>query len=150
MIKMYSNFYHTLMSPTTYSEWDGSYLGTDEQVHYVAPGENYYSDMSLWDTYRTQNPWLVLLRPDVARDVANSLVLMIEQGVNLPQWYAKNDKKEGGGARVTRQGGRWGSSDKTRRRRWRGWVPAPNLTPPSRRHVSSRPTLISHPRSTSH
>ena len=84
---MYTSFYRTLMSPTVYSEADGSYLGMDEQVHFVAPGENYYSDMSLWDTFRTQNPWLVLIRPDVARDVAHSLFLMIEQGGNLPRWY---------------------------------------------------------------
>ena len=88
VVKMYTSFYRTLMSPTVYSEADGSYLGMDEQVHFVAPGEKYYSDMSLWDTFRTQNPWLVLTRPDVARDVAHSLVLMIEQGVNLPRWYA--------------------------------------------------------------
>ena len=85
-IKMYTSLYRTFMSPTIYNEADGSYLGVDELVHYVQPGENYYSDMSLWDTYRTQNPWLVFARPDVARDVAHSLVLMVEQGTNLPRW----------------------------------------------------------------
>ena len=93
---MYTAYYRTLMSPTIYSEWDGSYLGMDERVHYVNPGENYYSDMSLWDTFRTQNPWLVLVRPDVARDIVHSLVLMIEQGVNLPRWYATAGRRAPG------------------------------------------------------
>ena len=83
---MYTSLYRTLMSPTIYNEWDGAYMGMDDVVHYVTPGENYFSDMSLWDSYRTQHPWLVLIRPDVARDVVRSLVLMIQQFGSLPRW----------------------------------------------------------------
>ena len=87
LTKLYTALYRTFMSPTVFSESDGSYLGMDELVHRVEAGHRYYSDLSLWDTYRTQNPWLVLVRPDVALDIARSIVLMVEQGGDLPRWY---------------------------------------------------------------
>ena len=83
---MYTTLYLTMISPTRYDEADGRYLGMDDLPHAVPAGQGYYSDLSLWDTYRTQNPWLVLVQPTVALDVARSMVLMIEQGRSLPRW----------------------------------------------------------------
>jgi putative alpha-1,2-mannosidase len=87
LVKLYTAVYRTQMSPTIFSETDGSYVGMDNAVHKVEPGHRYYSDLSLWDTFRTQNPWLVLTTPDVGLDIARSIVLMIEQGGDLPRWY---------------------------------------------------------------
>ena len=74
--------HHTL----TRAQTGGAYIGFDGAVHTTPPGQTFYSDMSLWDTHRSQNPLLVLLRPDVARDIAASLVLMADQGGALPRW----------------------------------------------------------------
>ena len=90
LTKLYTALYRTFMSPTIFSEADGSYLGMDNIVHKVEAGHQYYSDLSLWDTYRTQNPWLVLANPAVGLDVARSIVLMIQQGGDLPRWPIAN------------------------------------------------------------
>ena len=86
LTKLYTAVYRTYMSPTIFSEWDGTYIGMDNALHQVEPGHQYYSDLSLWDTYRTQNPWLVLVRPEVALDIARSIGLMVEHGGDLPRW----------------------------------------------------------------
>lgn len=75
------------MSPTIYSETDGRYLGMDEAIHTVPAGQLYYSDMSLWDTYRTQHPWLVIAQPAVAADLARSLTTMYLEGGSMPRWF---------------------------------------------------------------
>jgi len=90
LTKLYTALYRTFMSPTQFSEADGSYLGMDNVVHTIDAGHQYYSDLSLWDTYRTQNPWLVLANARVGLDVARSLVLMVQQGTNLPRWPIAN------------------------------------------------------------
>ena len=41
---------------------------------------------SLWDTYRTLHPLLMLLVPDEHSDMAQSLVRMAEQWGGLPRW----------------------------------------------------------------
>ena len=87
-INFYTALYRTFMSPTQYDEPDGRYLGLDEQIHTVEAGHHYYSDLSLWDTFRTQNPWLVVVDPSVGLDVTRSLLLMLEQGGSLPRWCA--------------------------------------------------------------
>jgi predicted alpha-1,2-mannosidase len=77
--------YHAQIAPTELSEEGGRYLGFDRQVH-VADGWHYYSDLSLWDTFRTQAPLLVLLAPEQALDVVRSMLAMLEQGGDLPKW----------------------------------------------------------------
>ena len=90
MTVFYTSLYHTFMAPTRFSESGGEYLGFDLQVHNVSEGHQYYTDMSIWDTFRTQFPWLALVQRDVMSDVAQSLVLMYEQGGDLPRWPMAN------------------------------------------------------------
>ena len=91
----YTALYHTLTSPTRFSEVGGFYLGFDGQVHQVGdnaqfPMANYYTDMSIWDTFRTQFPWLTLMQRDVMKDISQSLVTMYQQGGDLPRWPLAN------------------------------------------------------------
>lgn len=87
----YTALYHALLQPLTGSDADGRYRGYDEQVH-VADGWTYYEYFSLWDTYRAQNQWLALTRPQRARDIATSLLKVHEQNGWLPRWgYANFD-----------------------------------------------------------
>lgn len=87
----YTALYHSLLQPLTGSDSDGRYRGYDDNIH-VADGWTYYEYFSLWDTYRSQNQWLAMLRPQRARDIANSVLKIHEQMGWLPRWgYANFD-----------------------------------------------------------
>lgn len=80
----YSALYHVYQHPTLATDTDGSYRGFDDQVH--NDGRPYYTDFSLWDTYRTLHPLLILLEPADSADMAQSLVTMADQWGGLPRW----------------------------------------------------------------
>lgn len=91
----YTSLYHSYLAPTIFSESNGKYLGFDGNIHSVDEQSNftmnyYYSDMSIWDTFRTQFPLLALTQPDRMADIAQSLVCMFEQGGDLPRWPMAN------------------------------------------------------------
>jgi putative alpha-1,2-mannosidase len=67
---------------------DGRYLGTDGKV-YHADGFRYYSNWSLWDTFRTKFPLLVLLKPNQMRDIAISLLHLYRTGKK--DWATLNE-----------------------------------------------------------
>lgn len=90
LTKFYTAAYHAFMAPTTFNDVNGQYLGFDGQVHTVPQGRSWYSDMSIWDVHRTQFPLLALVLPDVMSDIINSLVLMYQQGGDLPRWPMAN------------------------------------------------------------
>jgi len=77
--------YHAYMMPTLFTEAGGVYMGFDGAEH-QAEGFTYYTDMSLWDTFRTLHPLMALIDPDRARDFVVSLIRMLEQGGDLPRW----------------------------------------------------------------
>ncbi|MGB9991264.1 GH92 family glycosyl hydrolase [Massilia sp. SM-13] len=81
----YTALYHALLQPLTGNDADGRYRGYDDAVH-TAKDWTYYEFFSLWDTYRAQNQLLALLRPQRARDIANSVLKIREQGGWLPRW----------------------------------------------------------------
>ncbi len=81
----YTALYHSMMMPTVFNDVNGEYLGFDKKVHQTDNFE-YYTDMSLWDTFRTTHPLFTLLTPRRHRDMLVSLVKMAEQGGSLPRW----------------------------------------------------------------
>ncbi|WP_149193836.1 GH92 family glycosyl hydrolase [Luteimonas suaedae] len=85
----YSALYHVLLQPLTGSDADGRYRGYDDRIH-VADGWTYYEYFSLWDTYRSQNQLLAILRPERSRDIARSVLAIHEQGGWLPRWGYAN------------------------------------------------------------
>jgi predicted alpha-1,2-mannosidase len=76
--------YHTRMMPTEFTDADLRYRGFDQQVH--QHDRRWYTDMSLWDTYRTLHPLYTALWPDLHADVLDSLAPMVTQGGGLPRW----------------------------------------------------------------
>ncbi|MEV6444244.1 GH92 family glycosyl hydrolase [Amycolatopsis sp. NPDC051716] len=97
----YTSLYHALLQPLTANDADGRYYGFDKKVH-RAIGWTYYDFFSLWDTYRTQNQLLALLRPDRARDIAKSILAIHDQGGWLPRWaYASQETNTMTGDPVT-------------------------------------------------
>jgi predicted alpha-1,2-mannosidase len=85
----YTALYHSLQMPTTFNDVNGEYLGFDGKVH-RASGFTYYTDMSLWDTFRTTHPLFTLIAPREQRDMLVSLVEMAKQGGYLPRWPSGN------------------------------------------------------------
>ncbi|ALK99352.2 MULTISPECIES: GH92 family glycosyl hydrolase [unclassified Massilia] len=85
----YTALYHALLQPLTGNDADGRYRGYDDAIH-TARDWTYYEFFSLWDTYRAQNQLLALLRPQRARDIANSVLKIREQGGWLPRWGYAN------------------------------------------------------------
>ena len=81
----YTALYRSLNMPTEFNDVDGRYLCFDKQVH-QADDFRYYTDMSLWDTFRTTHPLYTLILPDHQRDMVRSLVEMARQGGYLPRW----------------------------------------------------------------
>lgn len=78
--------YRTLQMPTTFNDVDGQYTGFDRTVHTVAPGATYYTDFSLWDSFRTVHPLYNLIARKEQREMMTSLVEMGKAGGCLPRW----------------------------------------------------------------
>lgn len=83
----YTALYNVWRMPTRLDGADGRYRGVDDEV-YRADGFKYYSDLSLWDTFRTLHPWLVLVDPELQRDCLNSLLAMKDASGYIPRWPA--------------------------------------------------------------
>jgi predicted alpha-1,2-mannosidase len=85
----YTALYHALLSPRTFSDVDGRYIGMDGQVH----GQRHrtqYADFSGWDIYRTQIPLLAMLAPNRTGDMVQSLVNDARESGCLPKWPVAN------------------------------------------------------------
>ncbi len=71
---LYTALYHALMSPNLTMDVDGSYRGPDNQVHH-ASGFHFVSNLSLWDTFRAEQPLMTILEPeDRTSDLVNSML----------------------------------------------------------------------------
>lgn len=87
----YTNLYRSLTMPSRFDDSDGRYLGFDRAIHTVPAGHHHYTNLSLWDTYRTQNPLLELIEPAVTHDVYISMLDDYDQnGLQLPKWTDAN------------------------------------------------------------
>ena len=82
---LFTALYNTYRMPTRFDEY-GRYTGLDGQVHNT--DHPYYTDLSLWDTYRTLHPWYAIYDPELQRDVLNSLIKMAQDGGYVPSWPA--------------------------------------------------------------
>ena len=81
----YTALYRSFIMPTRFDDVNGDYIGFDRKIH-RADEHGYYTDMSLWDTFRTVHPLYTLIAPGVQRDCIRSLVAMARQGGWLPRW----------------------------------------------------------------
>ncbi len=86
----YTGLYHGLLMPTVFSDADGRYIGFDQKIHQVASGHLIYANYSDWDTYRSEMPLLALIEPQRTQDMAQSVVLMYQQGGWIPRWPELN------------------------------------------------------------
>ena len=88
-INFYTALYRSFQMPTIFNDVNGEYFGFDKQVHRT-DGFNYFTDMSIWDTFRTTHPLYNLIAIEDQRDMIESLVQMAKQGGWLPRWPSGN------------------------------------------------------------
>ncbi len=83
----YTALYHTMLAPTILSDVDGQFRGPDKQVH-KAQGYEYYSELSLWDTFRAEHPLLTLSQPQRVNDFIKTMLahFTIFGQNTLPVW----------------------------------------------------------------
>ena len=85
---LYTAMYHALLSPNLAMDVDGSYRGPDNQVHHAA-GFHFVSNLSLWDTFRAEQPLMTLIEPGArTSDLVNSMLASRREspfGI-LPLW----------------------------------------------------------------
>jgi predicted alpha-1,2-mannosidase len=86
----YTALYHSLLNPNTFNDVDGRYIGFDGQVHTLEPGHTQYTNFSDWDTYRGLAALHGLLFPELASDMAQSLVNDAQQSGSFPRWALAN------------------------------------------------------------
>lgn len=82
----YTALYHSLLMPNILSDADGRYLGFDGEIHNLQRNHELYGNFSGWDIYRSQMPLLALIEPRRMQDMAQSIVLMYQQGGWIDRW----------------------------------------------------------------
>jgi predicted alpha-1,2-mannosidase len=83
----YTALYHSHLAPTILNDVDGQFRGPDGKVH-EAKGFDFYSELSLWDTFRAENPLLTLVQPQRVNDLVTTMLThftIFGQGT-LPVW----------------------------------------------------------------
>ncbi|MBZ4034178.1 GH92 family glycosyl hydrolase [Flavobacterium sp. 17A] len=81
----YTALYHAQVAPVTYSDKNGQFRTEDDKI---VTSKNYtaYSTLSLWDTFRAENPLLTILDPNKVSDMVNSMLAYYETKKILPVW----------------------------------------------------------------
>ena len=81
----YTALYHAQVAPVTYSDKNGQFRTEDDKI---VTSKNYtaYSTLSLWDTFRAENPFLTILEPNKVSDMVNSMLAYYETKKILPVW----------------------------------------------------------------
>ncbi|MFT5076929.1 MAG: putative alpha-1,2-mannosidase [Flavobacteriaceae bacterium] len=81
----YTALYHTQIAPVTYSDVNGEYRKENDVISkandFIA-----YSTLSLWDTFRAEQPLLAILQPEKVADIINSMLSYYETKNILPVW----------------------------------------------------------------
>lgn len=81
----YTALYHSLLVPYLYNDVNKEYRGFDGKTH-IAEGFDNYTVLSLWDTFRAENPLLTLIAPDKVNDLIQSMLAQYDQYGLLPVW----------------------------------------------------------------
>ena len=81
----YTALYHTQVAPVTFSDVNGEFRKENDSID---KAENYtaYSTLSLWDTFRAENPLLTIIAPEKVSDIINSMLAYYDTRGILPVW----------------------------------------------------------------
>lgn len=81
----YSSLYRSFLWPALRSDVNGDFTDATGQI--VNKGFRYYTNPSLWDTYRNKLVLLGMLSPDVTADVIQSLIDKGEKSGFMPTFF---------------------------------------------------------------
>ncbi|GHU89352.1 alpha-1 2-mannosidase [Bacteroidia bacterium] len=81
----YTSMYHLLIQPNNIADTDGSYRGVNDSVLTSKTG-NYYSTLSLWDTYRAAHPLYTIIIPEKVDDIIQTMIAHQKIQGFLPIW----------------------------------------------------------------
>jgi predicted alpha-1,2-mannosidase len=81
----YTCLYRLLLQPSNICDTDGQYRGPDDKIH-TALNKEYYSTLSLWDSYRAAHPLYTLIVPERVNGFVNTLVEHAKTAGFLPIW----------------------------------------------------------------
>ncbi|MDT0675445.1 GH92 family glycosyl hydrolase [Autumnicola musiva] len=80
----YTLLYHSNLSPVTFSDKNGEFRLQNDSI--AKAGGITYSTLSLWDTFRAENPLLTITDPGRTSDIINSMLAYYEESGSLPVW----------------------------------------------------------------
>lgn len=83
----YSCMYRLFIQPSNIADVDGQYRGADDSVR-TAKNAEYYSTLSLWDTYRAAHPLYTIIAPEKVDGFMNSMIEHSKAAGFLPIWSA--------------------------------------------------------------
>ncbi|MFN6088036.1 MAG: GH92 family glycosyl hydrolase [Cyclobacteriaceae bacterium] len=83
----YSCMYRLFIQPSNIADVDGKYRGADDVVR-QAENNEYYSTLSLWDTYRAAHPLYTLIAPEKVNGFVQSMIAHSKAAGFLPIWTA--------------------------------------------------------------
>lgn len=81
----YTALYHAQSAPVLYSDKNGQFRQENDKIA-TAKDFNAYSTLSLWDTFRAENPLLTLIEPQKTSDIINSMLAYYDERQILPVW----------------------------------------------------------------
>ncbi len=83
----YTGAYRGLVAPAIFNDVDQTYRGQDHKNH-SNPGFNKYTTLSIWDIYRGEFPFIMLMQPHRSSDIVRTLLADHDQlGLHmLPMW----------------------------------------------------------------
>ena len=69
----YTSLYRMFHAPVNIADVDGAYRGGDDKIGRM-PSGRYYSELSLWDTFRGAHPFYSIIAPEYVPDFVNSML----------------------------------------------------------------------------
>jgi putative alpha-1,2-mannosidase len=91
-IIFYTSLYHCMIHPSLYNDVDGRYRGRDDKIYKTEGKFDYYTVVSLWDTYRALHPLLTILDKKRTNDFINTFIKQYEQVGRLPIWELSSNE----------------------------------------------------------
>ena len=87
----YTAMYHTMLAPVHYSDVDGSYRGSDFQIHRTEGFQNYHI-FPLWETFRALYPLYTIIQKERMNDFIQSIISISEETGLLPVWHLASNE----------------------------------------------------------
>jgi predicted alpha-1,2-mannosidase len=81
----YTALYHTQIAPVTFSDVNGEFRKENDSILKITDFTT-YSTLSLWDTFRAQQPLFTILAPSKVEAIINSMLVYYETKKRLPVW----------------------------------------------------------------